>query len=86
MLLQFLGDPMLSADQLREIVAEALSVAPDLVGDDIPFDTLPDYDSVARLGLLMALADAGIELDFAQAAEFGTFGELLRLVDGRVSR
>jgi acyl carrier protein len=74
----------MSPDQLRALVADALNVPISDLGDDVPFDALPDYDSVARLGLLMALADAGIELQLGQASEFQTFNELHRLVKSRL--
>lgn len=73
----------MSPDELRALVAEALNVAIQDVGDDVRFESLPDYDSVARLSLLMALADANIELELGQASEFQTFGELLQLVKSR---
>jgi acyl carrier protein len=74
---------MSSPEELRSLVAEALSVSVDLITDDVRFEELPDYDSVARLSLLMALADAGVEIELGQASEFQTFGELMRLIAAR---
>jgi acyl carrier protein len=72
----------MSTEQLRALVADALNVAVEDVGDDVRFDTLPDYDSVARLALLMALADANIEIPMSHAADFQTFRELRQLASG----
>lgn len=70
----------MTIEQLRILVAEAMGVTVESIPIDARFEDLPDYDSVVRLGILMALTDEGFSVDLAQASEFQSLPELHSLL------
>lgn len=74
----------MTLDALRETVGTALMVAPETLEMDTRLDSLPDFDSVARLGLMLALEEAGVPVPMAKAQEIETFGDIARIarIDG----
>jgi acyl carrier protein len=70
---------MVSNEQIRQTVAEALNVDPDSLQADTMLYTLPNFDSVQLLTLMVALDEIGVVLPPAQVAELRTYNDILAL-------
>ena len=72
---------MVTIEQVRSSVAEVVGVDPAKLTREVDLYSLPDFDSVAVLSLIVALDDLGIEVPQSKAAEIRTFGDVLQLAN-----
>jgi acyl carrier protein len=70
---------MIADEQIRAAVAEAFKVAPAQLQPDTVLSSLPDFDSVVMLMLLLSLEELGLVLPLEQMAQLRTFGDILAL-------
>lgn len=69
----------MSLEDLRRVVADALEVQPQQLEPATRLETLPNFDSVARLSLIAALEDAGVSVPMAKASEMATFADVMEM-------
>ena len=69
----------MSFEELRKVVADALEVEPGVITPTTRLESLPTFDSVARLSLIAALEDAGVSVPMAKAAEIASIEDVMRL-------
>lgn len=68
--------------RVRSAVAEALMVEPDELSPEVTLESLPEYDSVAQLTLMVALSDVmGRPLDHSTVGTFKTYGDIVEFVN-----
>jgi acyl carrier protein len=70
---------MVSNEQIRLTVAEALGVDPESLQANTDLSALPNYDSVQLLTLMVALDEIGVILPPTQVAQLRTFNDILAL-------
>jgi len=70
---------MISDDQIRLAVARELNVSIESLQADTPLHSLPGFDSVQLLMLMVALEEIGVKMPTADAANLRTFGDILAL-------
>jgi len=70
---------MISDEQLRQTVARELRIPAELLQADTVLYTLPGFDSVQLLMLMVALEEIGVKLPTNEAANLRTFGDILAL-------
>ena len=70
---------MITIEQVRSTVAEVVDVDPAKLAPETDLYSLPNFDSVAVLSLIVALDDLGIEVPQHKASEIRTFGDVLEL-------
>jgi len=68
---------MITDEQIRQAVARELKVPPALLLRDTALHTLPGFDSVQLLMLMVALEEIGIKIPTTEAANLRTFGDIL---------
>lgn len=62
---------MTMTDRVRQLIAETLQLPLERVGPDASMDTLPEWDSVAHVNLMMS-----VEQEFDLMLEVEDFGRL----------
>jgi acyl carrier protein len=70
---------MCSDEQIRFLVARELKVPLELLHPEAALYTLPGFDSVQLLMLMVALEEIGVKMPVAEAATLRTFGDILAL-------
>ncbi len=70
---------MTSDDQIRQVVARELKVPENALQPDTILHTLPGFDSVQLLMLMVALEEVGVKMPTQDAANLRTFGDILAL-------
>jgi acyl carrier protein len=70
---------MITDEQIRVHLAVALKVHPSILQPDTVLNSLPDFDSVEMLILLLSLEEMGLALPSQQTAQLLTFGDILAL-------
>jgi acyl carrier protein len=70
---------MVSNEQIHRTVAEALNIEPDLLQADTILNTLPNFDSVQLLTLMVVLDEIGVIIPPAQVVMLHTFNDILLL-------
>ena len=61
-------------NKLQEIFAEALGVEQDIVNDNLKYNEIPEWDSVAHMGLVAEIEDGfEIMLDTDDIIEMSSF-------------
>jgi acyl carrier protein len=70
---------MISDDQIRLTVARELNVPLELLQPQTSLHSLPGFDSVQLLMLMVALEEIGVKMPTAEAANLRTFGDILTL-------
>ncbi len=68
---------MISDESIRQAVARELKVPPSLLLPETVLHSLPGFDSVQLLMLMVALEEIGVKIPTTEAANLRTFGELL---------
>lgn len=77
---------MLSDTEIRNSVAEALEVEPDELQNDTELNNLPNYDSTARLTLMVCISDlTGKPFNFTALEDLKTYGDIVALFDGTLA-
>ncbi len=71
---------MVSDEQIRLTVADALGVDAAKLDPETPLNTIADFDSVQVLTLMLALDEAGVKLLPNDVGKVRTFGDILVLV------
>lgn len=67
--------------RLRSVVCTHLRIAPERYSEDLTAGEIPEWDSIAHVGLIMAVeAEFGIAFDVTDAVDVETAGDLLALV------
>jgi len=64
---------------IRDAVGEALNIEPSQLLPETELGSIPDFDSVQLLTLMVTLDEIGVILPPAQAASLRTFGDILAL-------
>ncbi|MBI4659280.1 MAG: acyl carrier protein [Verrucomicrobia bacterium] len=72
---------MSTAEVVREAVANALNVPAESLKPDTSLYSLPDFDSVQMLTLMVALDDVGVQVPQHKVGEIQTFGDILKLTE-----
>ena len=70
---------MISDDQIRLTVARELNVPLELLQPETLLHSLPGFDSVQLLMLMVALEEIGVKMPTTEAANLRTFGDILAL-------
>ena len=70
---------MITDEQIRTHLAVTLKVQPSMLQPDTVLNSLPDFDSVEMLILLLSLEELGLVLPGQQATPLVTFGDILAL-------
>ncbi|HTB63227.1 MAG TPA: acyl carrier protein [Opitutales bacterium] len=70
---------MISDEQIRVTVARELRVPLELLQPDTVLYSLPGFDSVQLLMLMVALDEMGVKMPTADAASLRTFADILVL-------
>ena len=70
---------MTTDEQIRQTVARELRVHEELLLPDTVLQTLPGFDSVQLLMLMVALEEIGVKMPTSEAASLRTFGDILAL-------
>ena len=61
---------------LLQIFADALAIAPELVSDELTYQSIPQWDSVAHMTLIAAVEDEyGIMLDTDDIIDMSSVGK-----------
>jgi acyl carrier protein len=68
---------MITDHIIRQTVALELKVPPDMLFPDTVLHTLPGFDSVQLLMLMVALEEIGVKIPTTEAANLRTFGDIL---------
>ena len=79
------GISMDNNDRLRTIFSEALGIDKDRVVDQLEYNTIPEWDSVAHMALVAAI-DEGFEImldtdDVIDMSSFSTARDILKKYD-----
>jgi acyl carrier protein len=74
-----------NAEKLRRIFAEALNIKIETVKDELEYNSIPEWDSVAHMSLVAAI-DNGFEImldtdDVIDMSSFGKAKEILKKYD-----
>jgi acyl carrier protein len=70
---------MISDDQIRAIVARELRVPLEVLEPATVLHSLPGFDSVQLLMLMVALDEIGVKMPTSDAANLRTFADILAL-------
>jgi len=70
---------MISDEQIRQLSAQELKVPPELLQPAVVLQSLPGFDSVQLLMLMVALEEIGVKMPTTEAANLRTFGDILAL-------
>jgi acyl carrier protein len=72
------------SDRLHETMAAVLGVAAEALSDDTSPETVPDWDSMGHLNLVMALeSEFGISLSAEEALEMRNVAAIRRVLQAR---
>lgn len=70
---------------VREVVANALRVEPERITDDLEFNSIPEWDSVNHVALILSLEEAyGLTISDDQIIELTRFTAIRDLVAAHV--
>lgn len=69
----------MAIDTIRNAVADALTIDPEMLTPETKFADLPEYDSLASLSMVVALDELGIAINPNDVAGLLTFGDVLKL-------
>ena len=68
-------------DKIRTIMAEALRLPVERIGDDAAIGTVPNWDSTAHMRMMIALEDEfGIDLDEHRMVEMTSLAKIRAIV------
>jgi len=70
---------MATDEQILVMVSRELKVPAELLHADTVLHTLPGFDSVQLLMLMVALEEIGVRMPTADAANLRTYGDILTL-------
>ncbi|MGA2052049.1 MAG: phosphopantetheine-binding protein [Opitutales bacterium] len=70
---------MVSNEQIHQAVAEALNIDPAMLKGDTELYTLPNFDSVQLLTLMVVLDEIGVVIPAAHVVMLRTFDDILVL-------
>lgn len=70
---------MITEEKIRKMVAQELKVPEDMLQPDTVLQSLPGFDSVQFLMLMVALEEMGLKMPTQDAARLRTFGDILAL-------
>jgi citrate synthase len=64
-------------DPARQIIAEVFGVSPDSVGEDLEFHSIPEWDSINHVKLMLALEQRlGVEIGADQLIELASVSKI----------
>ena len=65
------------SDPARQIIAEVFGIAPESVRDDLEFHSIPEWDSINHVKLMLALEERlGVEIEPHQLIELASFSRI----------
>lgn len=68
--------------RVKRVVCQTLQIADDRYSEELAAGSIPEWDSVAHVGLIMAIeAEFGIALDVTDAVDVESVGDLLVLLE-----
>lgn len=68
--------------RVKRVVCHTLQIADDRYSEELAAGSIPEWDSVAHVGLIMAIeAEFGIALDVTDAVDVESVGDLLVLLE-----
>lgn len=71
--------------QIRQVFVSVLGVSPDLLVRDASPDTIPSWDSMTHISLMLAVEEAcGVQFDAGELIELRTFGAVVDRAMGRL--
>ena len=74
---------MVGERQFLEFAADVFGVSPDSLSPETSYGTIPEWDSMAQLRLVMAVKDRyGVEIPFAEVTEVTSLWEFFRRING----
>ena len=69
-------------DRVKRVVLSTLQISEDRYSEDLTAGSIPEWDSVAQVGLIMAVeAEFGLSFDVADAVDVESVGDLLLLLE-----
>ncbi|MCW3797594.1 acyl carrier protein [Sphingomonas sp. BN140010] len=70
-------------DKLTEVIAQTLKIAPQDVQDDLAYGSIPGWDSLAHVSLMLQIeSDYDVEIDEDTMVELTTVGAIRKYVEG----
>ena len=70
-------------DKLDQLIADTLKIAPEEVSDDLAYGSLPEWDSLAHVSLMLQLeAEYDIEIDEDTMVELTSIAAIRDYVQG----
>ena len=70
-------------ERLRSVFASVFGLDPSRVQDDDSYETIPEWDSVNHINLILALeAEFGVEFDPGEIAELGSVAAIRARLGG----
>ena len=66
--------------EIEEAILDLLGVDKNELKIEIPLETLPNFDSVQVLSLMVLLDDFGIKVSQKQIAGLKTYGDLMQII------
>ena len=77
------GGIELTTTNIDEVIAQALKLAPDQVRDDLAYGSIPTWDSLAHVSLMLDIESAyDVEIDEDTMVELTTVGAIKEFVGG----
>ena len=68
-------------DRLHELVAKSLLIEPEKISDDLKYNSIPEWDSVAHMALIAELEEAyDIMLDTDDIVEMSSVGKIREIL------
>ena len=73
-------------DKLDKLIAEVLKIAPGEVRDDLAYGSLPAWDSLGHVSLMLEIeSEYRVEIDEDTMVELTTVGDIREYVQGVVA-
>ena len=70
----FVGRKMNNKDKYDEAFKESFSIGDDALGEQLTYQSIPEWDSVGHMGLMAALEDAfDIMIEMEDVIDFGSY-------------
>jgi acyl carrier protein len=69
-------------ERIKRIVCSTLQISEDRYSEELAAGSIPEWDSVAQVGLIMAVeAEFSVSFDVADAVDVESVGDLLLLLE-----
>lgn len=72
----YAGDLIMNQEKLQKIFAESLNISTSLVTDELTYNSIPEWDSVAHMALIAEIEEAfDIMLDTDDVLDMSSFAK-----------